>query len=80
MEYLLEVCWDDPIAEAVAQILSRMPEGVEQRTGQVPGGQDRAFGVYRSDSFEVVQELARAISDLGAEVRVTRVIEPILPR
>ena len=73
MEYLLEVRWEDPVAEAVARILSSAPEGVEQTTCHVPHGQGRAFGVYRSDSFEVLEGLARAMSNLGARVQVTSI-------
>lgn len=71
MEYLLEVRWDDPIADAVVRILSSVPEGMERTTGQVPGGQNRAFVVYRSDSREALESLTRTMSDLGAHVLVT---------
>ena len=73
MEYLLEIRWDDPIADAIARILSSVPEGVEQTTSYIPQGQGRAFGVYRSDSFEVLESLARAMSNLGARVQVTSI-------
>ena len=73
MEYLLEVRWDDPIAAAVHRILSSAPADAEQTTGHVPQSQGRAFVVYRSDSFETLEGLARAISDVGAQIRVTSV-------
>lgn len=73
MEYLLEIHWSDPIADAVARILYSAPEGVELTTGHVPRGRGRAFVVYKSDSFEVLEGLARAMSKLGAQVRVTSV-------
>lgn len=73
MEYMLEIHWDDPIAEAVAQILYSAPEGVELTTGHVPQARGRAFVVCRSDSFEVLEGLARAMSKLGAQIRVTSV-------
>ncbi|OGL05519.1 MAG: hypothetical protein A3J45_01345 [Candidatus Rokubacteria bacterium RIFCSPHIGHO2_02_FULL_69_13] len=73
MEHLLEVRWDDPIAEAVARILARVPEGVEQTTGQMPQGQGRAFGVYRSESLEVLEDLARAAASVGARVWITSI-------
>ncbi len=73
MEYLLEVRWDDPIAEAVARILSSVPGGVEQTTCHVPHGQGRAFGVYRSNNFEVLEGLVRAMSNLGARVQITSI-------
>ena len=76
MEYLLEVRWDDPIAAAVDRILASAPEGAEQTTAHVPQGQARAFVVYRSDSSESLEELARAISGSGAQVRVTAVEAP----
>jgi hypothetical protein len=49
MESLLEFRWDDPIARAVPEVLSSVPDGVDG--------------------------LAHAISDLGAHVRVTRVVD-----
>jgi len=76
MEQLLEVRWDDPIARAVARILGGVPEGVEQATGEVPCGQGSAFVVYRSSgSPEGLDRLARALSALGARVRVTPVAD-----
>ncbi len=71
MEYLLEVHWDDPIGAAVARILSSVPEGMEQTTGYVPQERSQAFVVYRSESFEVLAGLARAISNLGVQVQLT---------
>jgi len=73
MEYLLEVHWVDPVADAVARLLSSLPEGVELTTGQAPQGRGRAFGVYRSDSFDVLEGLARAVSSLGAQVQITSI-------
>jgi len=76
MESLLEVRWDDPIAHAGARILGRVPEGVEQATGEVPCGQGTAFVVYRSAGRpEDLDRLARALSALGARVRVTPVAD-----
>jgi len=75
MESLLEFRWDDPIARAVSEVLSSAPDGVEQVTGQMPRGQGLAFVVYRAQNAEAVEGLARAISDLGAHVRVTRVVD-----
>ncbi len=76
MEHLLEVRWDDPIAHAVARILGSVPEGVEQATGEVLFGQSSAFVVYRSSGTpEDLDRLARALSALGARVRVTPVAD-----
>jgi hypothetical protein len=75
MEYLLEVRWDDPVAATIARILSRVPEGLEQMTGLMPQGRGRAFVVYRSDNREVFDDLARAISNVGAQVRMTPVAD-----
>jgi len=75
MEYLIEVRWDDPIAHAVARVLGSVPEGLEQATGEVPCGQGSAFVVYRSGRTEVLDGLARALSALGARVRVTPVAD-----
>ena len=71
MEYLLEVRWNDPIAAVVARILSSVPEGAEQVTGQMPQGRGQAFGVYRSDSLEVLEGLARAVSRAGGLAQIT---------
>jgi hypothetical protein len=75
MESLLEFRWDDPIERAVLEVLSSVPDGVEQVTGQMPRGQGLAFVVYRAPNVEAVDGLAHAISDLGAHVRVTRVVD-----
>ena len=80
MEHLLEVHWDDPIAHAVAQILGSVPEGVEQATGEVPCGQGSAFVVYRSGKREILDGLARALSALGARVRVIPVADSAVNR
>lgn len=80
MESLIEVRWDDPIADAIARILRSVPEGVEQMTGHVPQGQGRAFGVYRSDNVEILESLARAMVNLGAEVRVTSIADAVRSR
>lgn len=47
--------------------------GVELTTGHVPQGRGRASVVYKSDSFEALEGLVRAMSKLGAQVRVTSV-------
>ena len=80
MEHLFEVRWDDPIAHAVAQILGSVPEGVEQATGEVPCGQGSAFVVYRSGKREILDGLARALSAVGARVRVIPVADSAVNR
>jgi hypothetical protein len=77
MEYLLEARWDDPIADAIGHILRTMPPGVEQTTGDVPLGLDRAFVVYRSDSSEILDTLVRAVSKVGAQVRITPIARQV---
>ncbi len=79
MEYLLEVRWDDPIAEAVGRILLSGPEGVDQATSYVPQGPSRAFVVYRCDSLELLDELVQAVSNLGAQLRITPVAREVAP-
>jgi hypothetical protein len=71
MEYLIEVQWNDPLAEAIGRLLRTMPQGVEQTTSEVPRGPERAFVVYRSDSSEALEGLACTVSKLGAQVRIT---------
>jgi hypothetical protein len=71
MEYLIEVQWDDPLADAIGRLLRTMPQGVEQTTSQVPRGPERAFAVYRSDSSESIEGLVGTVSKLGARVRIT---------
>jgi hypothetical protein len=73
MEYLREVRWDDPLADAIGRLLRTTPQGVEQTTGDMPRGPGRAFVVYRSDSSEVLEGLAHAVSNLGAQVQLTPV-------
>ncbi len=73
MECLLEVRWDDPIADAVARILGSAPEGVEQATGELPCGQGAAFVVYRFGNPAALDQLSLALSALGARVRITPV-------
>lgn len=70
MEYLLEVQWTDPVASAVARILSTLPDGVEQTTSYVPSGTTRGFGVLRAESPEALADILHAITGCGAEVRV----------
>jgi hypothetical protein len=73
MEYLLEVRWEDPLADAIGRVLRTTPQGVVETTSDMPRGLGRAFVVYRSDSSEVLEGLARAVSGLGAQVQMTPV-------
>ncbi len=75
MEYLIEVRWNDPLGDAIGRLLLSTPQGVEQTDSEVPPGPERAFAVYRSESWETVEGLARRVSELGAQVRIT----PIAP-
>jgi hypothetical protein len=70
MEYLLELQWADPVASAVARILSALPDGVEPTTSSLPPGTSRGFEVLRADSSVALTELVDAITGCGAEVRV----------
>lgn len=70
MQYLLEVRWIDPVASAVARVLSALPDGVEQTTGSLPPGTSRGFEVLRADSPTALSELVQAITACGAEVRL----------
>jgi hypothetical protein len=79
MEYLIEVQWDDPLADAIGRLLRTMPQGVEQATSEVPRGSERAFVVYRSDSSEALEGLACAVSKLGAQVRITPMAREVPP-
>ncbi len=71
MEYLLEVQWSDPVACAVARILSRLPADVEQTTSAVPVGLSRGFAVVRCATAGDLADIAQAVTAAGAEVRVT---------
>jgi hypothetical protein len=79
MEYLVEVRWSDPIADALQRILVDDVEGVEQTTSYLPLGGSRAFVVYRCDRSEVLQGLVDAVSKLGARVRITPVAQNLMP-
>ena len=70
MEYLLELRWADPVASAVARILSVLPDGVEPTTGSLPPGTGRGFEVLQIDSPGALTELVDAITRCGADVRV----------
>ena len=70
MEYLLELRWADPVASAVARILSVLPDGVEPTTGSLPPGTSRGFEVLQIDSPGALTELVDAITRCGADVRV----------
>jgi hypothetical protein len=70
MEYLLEVRWKDPVANAVARILGSLPTGVEQTTGSVPYHMARAFSVLRVEGTRDVADVTEALAAAGAEVRV----------
>ena len=71
MEYLLEVQWSDPVAHAVARILSQLPADVEQTTSAVPLGLSRGFAVVRCATPDDLAGVADAVAAAGAEVRVT---------
>ncbi len=71
MEYLLEVQWSDPVARAVARILSELPADVEQTTSVVPLGLSRGFAVVRCATPDDLADIAEAVTAAGAEVRVT---------
>ena len=79
MEYLIEVRWNDPLGDAIARLLRARPQGVEQTDSEMPSGPERAFAVYRSDSWEAVEGLARTVSELGAQVRITPVAPEVRP-
>jgi hypothetical protein len=70
MEFLLELQWPDPVARAVARILTALPDGVEPTTGSLPPGMSRGFEVVRADSPATLAALVDAIIGCGAEVRV----------
>ena len=70
MEYLLELQWTDPVASAVARILSALPDGMEPTTSVLPPGTSRAFEVLRVNSPAALTELVDAITGCGAEVLV----------
>lgn len=70
MEYLLDLRWPDPVASAVARILSALPDGVKPTTSSLPPGTSRGFEVLQADSPAVLTELVKAITRCGAEVRV----------
>lgn len=70
MRYLLEVEWKDPVATAVARVLSGLPGDVEQTTGSVPPGVTRGFVVLSSSDRAALDGVARAVAAAGAGVRI----------
>ena len=70
MEYLLEVQWTDPTAGTVARILSALPAGVEQATGDWPKATSRAFCVLRATDAEALAAMLDAIAASGADAHL----------
>src|SRR5262249_36039315 len=70
MEYLLDVQWTDPVAKAVARVLSALPDGIEATTASVPVATTRGFTVLRADDWAALQSIVHAIADAGADVRI----------
>ena len=70
MDYLLDLYWTDPVARAVARVLSALPEGLEQTTGSLPMATSRSFAVVRAENAVALEGIVRAIADAGADVRV----------
>lgn len=70
MEYLLELQWTDPVASAVARVLSTLPDGVEPTTSVLPSATSRGFEVLQADSPVALAALVDAITRCGAEVRI----------
>lgn len=76
MEYLLEMEWSDPVAAALASVLTNLPIDVESRTAEMQPGAPRGFVVLAAPDRETVERLARAITAAGATVRVVAGHEP----
>jgi hypothetical protein len=70
MEYLLDVQWTDPVATAVARVLSVLPDGVEQTTASVPVTMTRGFTVLRADDAVALEGIVQAMAAAGADVRM----------
>jgi hypothetical protein len=70
MEYLLDMRWADPVAAAVARVLSALPGGVEQTTAAVPVPTSHGFMVLRADHTVGLEQVVQAITAAGANVRV----------
>ena len=70
MEYLLDVRWSDPVARALAGVLSALPDGVEQTTASVPLGMSRGFTVLRADDASALERIAEALTAAGADVQI----------
>jgi hypothetical protein len=68
MEYLVDVHWTDPVATAMAAVLSALPEGVEPTTASVPTG--HGFIVLRADDVAAFERATAAMMATGADVRV----------
>jgi hypothetical protein len=70
MEYLLDLQWTDPVAKAVARVLSALPDDVEQTTASVPVAMIRAFTVLRASDSVTIKSIVQSIDAAGAEVRI----------
>src|SRR5262249_41650549 len=79
MEYLVEVRWEDPIADKLCQILADGLKGVEQSTSYLPVASSRAFVVYRSDRLDLLQSMVEALSNAGGKVSITPVAQNLMP-
>jgi hypothetical protein len=70
MEYLLDVRWRDPVAQALGGVLAALPDGVEQTTASLPLAMSHGFAVLRADDLAVLEQIAEALTTAGADVRV----------
>jgi hypothetical protein len=70
MEYLFDVRWSDPVAKALAGVLSKLPDGVEQTTVSVPLEISHGFTVLRADDATALKQIANAMTAAGADVHI----------
>ena len=70
MDYLLDVHWSDPVANAVASVLAILPEGLEQTTTSLPLATSKGFTVVRTENAVALERIIQAIAAAGADVRI----------
>jgi hypothetical protein len=69
-QYLLELDWNDPVANRVRRLLDTLPAGVQQMTRQLPMSHERGFVLVDAEDRTDVEAFARAVTEAGAGITI----------
>lgn len=69
-QYLLELEWNDPVANRVRRLLDTLPAGVQQMTRQLPRSDERGFVVVNAADRAELDAFARAVTEAGAGITI----------